>query len=304
MTVVCVPDEGAVELLGPVPDGTEVVVWDGQGGRAPGLDRVEFWVPQVEAELDLPTIFGAMPRLKVIQLLSAGAEDFVGQVPAGVRLCDARGVHGGAVADLVVLLLLAAQRRFPALLDSQRRGAWEPIGGDDLRDKRVVIVGAGELGEQTARRLKGFDAVPVMVASSARGDVHGTAELPELLPQADMVVLTLPLTAKTEGMVDAEFLARLSDGALLVNVARGKIIDTDALLAELATGRLRAALDVVDPEPLPKGHPLWGAPNLIVTPHVGGSVAKSGIRAFALVSKQLRQFVAGGELANVVEGDY
>jgi phosphoglycerate dehydrogenase-like enzyme len=304
VTVICVPDQNAVELLGDVPDGVEVVAWDGDGAKPAGLDRTEFWVPQVEDAGDLPTKFAAMPHLKVMQLTSAGIEDVVGRIPDGVTLCDARGVHGSSVAELVLLLILAAQRQLPHFLDAQREGRWSLVEGDDLRDKRVLIIGAGDLGEQTARRLRGFDAQPVMVAHSARDGVHATDELPDLLPNADVVVLTLPLTAHTTSLVDAEFLARMSDGALLVNVARGKIVDTDALLAELSAGRLRAGLDVVEPEPLPEGHPLWRAPNLILTPHAAGHIKQAGPRAFALVNAQLRRYCAGEKLINVVEGDY
>jgi phosphoglycerate dehydrogenase-like enzyme len=304
MTVVCVPDQNAVNLLGSVPDGVQVIAWDGDGATPDGLERTEFWVPQVEDAGDLPAMFAAMPQLQVMQLTSAGIEDVVGRIPDGVTLCDARGVHGSSVAELVLLLILAAQRQLPHFLHAQDRGEWDLVQADDLRDKRVLVVGAGDLGEQTARRLLGFGAEPVLVAHSARAGVHATAELPGLLADADIVVLTLPLTAQTRGLVDAEFLARMADGALLINVARGKIVDTDALLAELMSGRLRAGLDVVDPEPLPAGHPLWSAPNLILTPHAGGHVKQAGPRAFALVNEQLRRYCAGEELTNVVEGDY
>ncbi len=304
MTVVCVPDENAIELLGPVPDGVEVVAWNGEKAKPEGLERTRFWVPQVEDSTELPDKFAAMPEMRVMQLLSAGIEDVVGHIPDGVMLCDARGVHGPAVAELVLALILASQRRLPHFLTAQRDGRWDLIQGDDLRQKKVLLIGAGDLGEQTARRLRAFDADPIMVAHSARDGVHATEELPDLLPHADVVVLTLPLTAGTQGMVDAEFLAQMPDDALLINVARGKIVDTDALLAELTAGRLRAGLDVVEPEPLPTGHPLWSAPNLIITPHAAGHIRASGGRAFQLVNDQLRRFLAGEQLINVVEGDY
>lgn len=304
MTVVCLPDPQAVELLGALPDGVEVVVWDGAGAKPERLEETTFWVPQVEDSTDLEAKFAAMPRLKVMQLTSAGVEDVLDHVPDGVALCDARGVHGTSVAELVLALVLASMRRLPHFLDAQRESRWDLVEADDLRDKTVLVVGAGDLGEQTAKRLRGFDAVPVMVAHSAREGVHATDELPDLLPDADVVVLTLPLTPQTEGLVDAAFLARMPDGALLVNVARGKVVDTDALLAELTSGRLRAALDVVEPEPLPSDHPLWTAPGVIITPHAAGHVTQAGPRAFALVAEQLRRFVAGEPLDNVVEGAY
>ena len=304
MTVVCVPDAEAVKLLGDLPEGVDVVVWNGEAERPDRLGETTFWVPQVEDSSDLEAKLAAMPALKVMQMLSAGVEDVVGKVPDGVELCDARGVHGGPVAELVLTMVLATLRQIPHFVRAQERGTWDLEQGDDLIDKRVLVVGAGDLGEQTAKRLVGFGATPVMVAHSARDGVHATAELPDLLPDADVVVLTVPLTPDTEGMVDAEFLAAMPDGALLVNVARGKVVDTDALLAELTSKRLRAALDVVEPEPLPDGHPLWKAPNLLITPHAAGHVQRSGHRAYALVRAQLERFVKGEELENVVSGAY
>ena len=300
----CLPDQNAVDLLGALPDGVEVVVWNGSGDQPDRLAETTFWVPQVEDASDLEATFAALPRLQVMQLTSAGVEDVVDRVPEGVTLCNARGVHGPAVAELVLALILASQRRLPHFLQAQRESRWDLVQGEDLSDKTVLIVGAGDLAEQTVRRLDGFGATSVLVGHSARDGVHGIDELPDLLPDADVVVLTVPLTSETQGMVDAGFLGRMADHALLVNVARGKVVDTDALLAELAAGRLRAALDVVDPEPLPADHPLWSAPGLIVTPHAAGHVRQAGPRAFALVADQLRRFVAGEDLANVVRGAY
>lgn len=302
MTVVCVPDSNARKLLGALPDGVEVIVWDGEDKKPENLADTVFWVPQVEDSTNLAEKFAAMPKLKVTQLTSAGTEDILGHVPDGVLLCTARGVHGSAVAELVLTVILATLRRLPHFGEAQRQGRWDPVEADDLRDKRVLIIGAGDLGEQTARRLRGFDAEPVLVAHTARDGIHATSELPSLLPEADVVVLTVPLTPETTGLVDAEFLSRMPDGALLVNVARGKVVDTAALLAELTAGRLYAALDVMEPEPLPAGHPLWEAPNLIITPHAAGSIAKSGARAFALVNAQVRRYVAGEDLINIVKG--
>ncbi|MEP6980822.1 MAG: 2-hydroxyacid dehydrogenase [Nakamurella sp.] len=304
MTVVCLPDPNAVELLGSVPEGVQVIVWDGTGEKPDRLAETVFWVPQVEDSEGLDAKFAALPKLEVVQLTSAGVEDIVDRVPDGVTLCNARGVHGPSVAELVLAVVLASQRRLPHFLNAQREGRWDLVEADDLTDKRVVIVGAGDLAEQTAKRLRGFDAVPVFVGHTAREGVHSNNELPDLLPDADIVVITVPLTPQTTGLVDATFLAAMPDGALLVNVARGKVVDTDALLAELESGRLRAALDVMEPEPPPADHPLWKAPNLIITPHAAGHIKAAGPRAFALVNQQLRRFVAGEKLANVVKGAY
>jgi phosphoglycerate dehydrogenase-like enzyme len=304
VTVVCVPDAEAVQLLGDLPEGVEVVVWNGEPDQPARLGETEIWVPQVEDATDLENKLATMPDLKVMQLLSAGVEDVLGKTPEGVQLCDARGVHGGPVAELVLALILATYRQIPHFVRAQERGTWDLAQGDDLIGKSVLVVGAGDLGEQTAKRLVGFGAKPVLVAHSARDGVHATSELPDLLPDADVVVLTVPLTPDTEGMVDAKFLAALPDGALLVNVARGKVVDTDALLAELTSERLRAALDVVAPEPLPEGHPLWSAPHVLITPHAAGHVKQSGVRAYALVRAQIERFVQGEPLENVVTGAY
>ncbi len=300
----CVPDPNAAELIGQLPDGVEVIIWDGGDDRPARLAETVFWVPQVEDATSLPDKFAAMPNLAVVQLTSAGVEDILDHVPDRVTLCNARGVHGSSVAELVLALILASLRQLPHFLQAQRQGRWDPTEAQDLRDKQILIIGAGDLGQETARRLRSFDAEPVFVAHGARDGVHATSELPTLLPEADVVVLTVPLTPDTTGLVDAEFLAQMPDGALLVNVARGKVVDTAALLAELTSGRLRASLDVMEPEPLPAGHPLWSAPNLIITPHAAGHVAQAGPRAFALVNAQVHRFVAGEELVNVVKGAY
>jgi len=181
----------------------------------------------------------------------------------------------------------------------------EEIGlAPELTGKRVLIVGAGAIGEALANRVIACEASVVKVARTARDGVYGVTDLPKLLPEADVVVLIVPLTTETTGLVDAEFLSRMRDGSLLVNAARGPVVVTDALVAELATGRISAVLDVTDPEPLPEGHPLWSMPNVLITPHVGGAVAGLMPRAYALVRAQLERYVAGEPLDNVVTGDY
>ncbi|MEP6851801.1 MAG: 2-hydroxyacid dehydrogenase [bacterium] len=302
--VACVPTVVAELIAGgdPLPDAVELMVWDGHGsapGRGPDID---VWVPPFLWSPDgLDDVLAALPRLRVIQLTSAGYEQYADRVPPGAVLCNGRGIHGGSTSEWVLAAMLASLRRIPEFVRAQDERAWEhDLGTDELAGKRVLIVGAGDLGENTATRVRAFDAEPVLVASTARGGVHGVEELPDLLPDADVVVLVLPLTDRTAGLVDAQFLARMRDGALLVNGARGPIVDTGALLVELSAGRLRAALDVTDPEPLPPEHPLWTAPNLVLTPHVGGSVPGYPARAAALVANQLSRFAAGECLTNVV----
>jgi phosphoglycerate dehydrogenase-like enzyme len=221
-----------------------------------------------------------------------------------VTLCDARGVHDSGTAEWAAAAILAHLRNFPAFARAQAERRWSPTPTDELAGKRVLIVGAGSIGSALAARLAPFDVEITLVARSARDGVAPVERLPVLLPRADVVVLLVPLTPHTRGLVDAEFLAAMPGGALLVNAARGPVVDTGALLAECSSGRLNAALDVTDPEPLPADHPLWTLPNVFVTPHVAGSVSGLHRRAFALVGEQLRRYAAGQPLINVVTGDY
>ena len=301
--MVCLPDAESVELVGALPDGVDIVTWDGTGS-AP--DGVEFWVPtyMFADATRRDAAFAAMPNLRVIQLVSAGAEVWVGHVPPGVVLCDGRGVHGGSTAEWVLTAILSVLREFPRFVRGQDAHRWDPVTADELAGKRVLVVGAGDLGENVATRLQAFDASPTLVGRQARDGVHGVDELPRLLPSADIVVLVVPLTAETRGLADAAFLAAMADGALLVNAARGPVVVTDALVAELSSGRLRAALDVTDPEPPPADHPLWTVPNLLLTPHVGGRVVGFPRRAFRLVREQVLRYAAGEPLINVVHDGY
>ena len=261
----------------------------------------QIWVPRAGgATVPGQDFFDALPRLRLVQLLSAGAENFAGRLPQGVLLCNARGAHTPSTAEWAVTATLAAQRGIPFFVREQEAGRWSTTTHRSLVGARVLVVGAGDIGRTIGRMLAGFDVELTYVARTARDGVRGTDELPELLPTADVVVLIVPVTPETTGLVDAAFLARMKDGALLVNAARGVVVDTDALLAELISGRLRAALDVTDPEPLPEGHPLWSAPNLLLTPHVAGAVPETNARAAAAVTDQLRRVLAGDPLANVV----
>jgi phosphoglycerate dehydrogenase-like enzyme len=262
--------------------------------------QAQVWVPGGGGDL-AEGFLEALPRLRLVQLLSAGAERFAGLLPDGVVLCNARGAHTPSTAEWVVTAVLAAQRGLPELVREQDAGRWTPRTYSSVVGARVLVVGAGDIGRAVARMLAGFDVELTFVARTARNGVHGTDELPELLPQADVVVVVVPVTGETTGLVDAGFLAAMRDGALLVNAARGVVVDTAALLAELQAGRLRAALDVTDPEPLPEGHPLWSAPGLLLTPHVAGMVPQTNERAAAAVTAQLGRVLAGEPLLNVVD---
>ncbi|MBK6300817.1 MAG: 2-hydroxyacid dehydrogenase [Dermatophilaceae bacterium] len=251
----------------------------------------------------------ALPGLEVVQVFTAGYDHVLAHLPSGVTLCNAAGVHDASTAEFAVALMLAAQRGIPEFARAQERGEW--IGQrawPALGDRRVLIVGYGRIGRALAARLAPFEVSLTAVASRPRaGDdvverVHGFDELPWLLPHHDIVVLLTPLTDTTRGLADAAFLASMPDGALVVNVARGQVLDTAALLAETATGRLRAALDVTDPEPLPPDHPLWHAPGVLVAPHVGGAGDTFRPRMVRLLREQLTRYAAGAPLLHVVAG--
>lgn len=301
---VWIAHEQGRRLLGEVPPGVRVEVCEDPGTPPSDPADVVFWVPPFG-----PRALGLLPELtglEVVQLLSAGADDWVGRLPAGTQLCDARGVHDAPVAEWVVGACVGVLRGFPGHVRAQERAEWTTVApARELTGARVLIVGAGSIGAAIERHLAPFDVRVTRVARTARPaeQVHGVEDLSALLPDADVVVLVVPLTERTRGLVDAAFLAAMPDGALLVNAARGPVVDTAALLTELAGGRISAALDVTDPEPLPAGHPLWRLPNVLITPHIGGAVRGLLPRAYDLAGRQLHRFVTGEELVNrVVEG--
>lgn len=291
-------------FLGGLPAGFDPEYYVG-GDRPDSLDSVEFYVPNYMGSSDVVEVIRDMPALKVVQTQTAGFENLLPHLRDDVTLCNARGVHDASTAELAVGLILATYRRLPRAVRNQERGEWPSSYrelDDSLADRTVLILGYGSIGEALERRLDGFECDVIRVARREREGVHPTTDLPTLLPRADVVVLLTPATDETRGMVDAKFLAQLKDGALLVNVARGVVVDTDALLAELTTERIHAALDVTDPEPLPAGHPLWSAPNVLINPHRGGASTAFEPRVARLVRAQLERYAKGEPLINIVAG--
>jgi len=265
---------------------------------------VEVFVPPYSVGPEVRQVIPQMSSLKVVQTLTAGVDNLRDVVPAGVLLCNGRGIHDASTAELVLTLTLASLRGVPQFVRDQDRRVWDHGWHDSLADRSVLIVGYGAIGAAVEARLTPFECSVVRVARSARGGVHAISELPALLPAADVVVLVLPLTAETRGLVDAAFLGAMKEGALLVNVARGAVVDQPALVAALQSGRITAALDVADPEPLPADSPLWDCPGLLISPHVGGSSSAMWPRAYRLVRDQLHRLTAGEEPVNVMTGDY
>ncbi|GAA4345487.1 2-hydroxyacid dehydrogenase [Angustibacter luteus] len=304
------PEQMFVDGLGAPPDGVRVRLWD-LTGPPERPDEISVVVPPYMDTGDWGDLFAGLPHLKLVQTLTAGYESVQPMLPDGVALANAVGVHDTSTAELAVTLAAAVLRGLPDFVRAADAGRWRPQRRRSLADRRVLVVGFGGVGRAVASRLLAFEAQVTAVASRARTPrpeesalgvehVHGVDELARLLPEHDVVVLTVPLDDATRGLVDAQFLAALPDDAVLVNVARGAVVDTDALLAELRTGRLTAGLDVTDPEPLPDGHPLWSAPGVLISPHVGGATSAFPPRACRMLADQLGRLSTGEPLRGIV----
>jgi phosphoglycerate dehydrogenase-like enzyme len=286
--------------------------------------EVDFWIPPMFGWLATP-MFPYLRGVKVIQCLLAGVDWILPWLPKGILLCDGQGLHNIPVAEWIVAAILASLYRFPHYRDCQDKQYWDGqvllkgaagmqaapadskagvhsyrILADELHSKKVLIVGYGGIGAEVERLLKAFDVEVTRVARTAKPGVSAFGDLAGLIPDADVVVLLVPLTGTTRGMMNADMLARMKPGALLINAARGPVVDTDALLQQLQAKRIHAVLDVTDPEPLPKEHALWSAPNCFFTPHIAGSVAGFSSRGYKFAGEQVRRYLAGEPMLNQV----
>ena len=299
-----VPGEWVAAGMTGLP-GTDVEVVSVDGETPPAsVSDVEFYVPSFFPTRAGGEVMRHMKRLRVVQTLTAGVDRLQPYVPDGAVLCNARGAHDASTAEWVLAAMLGALRDLPLFAREQAARRWTYQATDQLAEKTVLIVGYGAIGAAVEQRLAGFEVDVLRVARAPRPGVAGLAELPGLLPVADVVVLLVPFTPETKGMADAAFLARMKDGALLVNAARGPVVDTAALVGEVASGRLRAALDVTDPEPLPPSHELWMLPGVFITPHVAASTPVSMRRVVRLVREQAEAYLRGDLLRNVITGTY
>lgn len=317
------PDNISPELLRFFPEGVELI------GLPDHLDsdlEIELWIPALYGRFAKP-MFHHLHGVKVVQSLLAGVDWITPWLPKNILLCDGQGIHNTPVAEWVVAAILGWVKRFPQFRDRQHEQFWDGqlsggkfpgdenldsdgpppyrVLGDELGNKKVLIVGYGGIGAEVERMLQPFEVEVLRVARHARPGVAAIEDLKNMVQEADVVVLLVPQTEQTRGLFDTDMLARMKTGSLLVNAARGPVVATDALLKELNAGRIHAVLDVTDPEPLPKGHPLWSAPNCFITPHVAGSVAGFFVRAYSFAGKQVRRYLAGERLENQVhEGGY
>ena len=310
----------SADLLRDFPDGIDLV---SVSDKMDHDVEIEVWIPDPYSTKAIR----AWPRLRGVKLvlsMMAGTEWIPPVVGPHVTICNAHGAHNISTAEWTVASILAMLKYFPFYLEVQRAGQWKlrfkasqhfvdltgdtrpiypPVMVEELTGKIVLLVGYGSIGKEIERMLAPFHVELVRVARSARTEpkVHAVDELDSLLPQAEIVILILPSTAETRGLIGASQFALMRQGALLVNAARGPIVDTNALMAALQSGKIRAALDVTDPEPLPDGHPLWSCPNLLITPHVGGSSPQFSPRALRVAADELRRYISGEPLHNVVQ---
>ncbi|MET3812265.1 2-hydroxyacid dehydrogenase [Arthrobacter sp. UYEF3] len=297
---VSLPDATLREYLTPHPDVT-VLEWDLTG--APPQPHIDIVVPPYMGGKEILRGLDAVDT-GLVQSQSIGYDGVEEVLPAGRVFANASTVHETSAAELTVALILASQRELPRVLENQREHRWESRPTASLADQRVLIIGYGGVGKAIEDRLLPFETTVTRVASrertDARGRVHGITELHSLLPEQDIVVVVVPLSDSTRHLVDEAFLAAMPDGALLVNVARGPVADTEALVRHTVSGRIRAALDVTDPEPLPSDHPLWGTPGVIISPHVGGASSAMRPRMGRLLQRQIELMLAGEPPVNVV----
>jgi phosphoglycerate dehydrogenase-like enzyme len=295
------PDERTLARFTDLAD-VEVVVWD-FASPLPGGGPIDLAVRPYILQGDLGLL--DPERVRAVQSQTLGYDDAVGHVPDGITWCNAVGVHEGPAAEIAVGLLIAALRGFDQFARAMPAGRWVRGWNDGLLGSRVLLLGYGGIGTEIHARLDGFGVDLVRVARTARrderGDIHGIDEVPSLLPGVDAVVVAVPYGPETHHLLDDTFLAAMRPGALVVNVARGKVADTDALARHAASGHIRIASDVWDPEPLPPDHPLWTTPGVFVSPHVGGAVTTMHDRVEALVRDQVARLQSGRPLANVVD---
>jgi phosphoglycerate dehydrogenase-like enzyme len=283
-----------------LPAGVTHLPTDGIAPAASDLDSIEFYVPRYMGGPAAIAMIPEMKNLKVIQSPNAGVDDVLKIRPEGVTLCNAAGVHDASTAELAVALSIASRRGFAAFARDQVDQRWGHERMSSLTDSNIAIVGYGNIGKTIARMLGNFEVTITAFSKSGRDGALTLDNFDRLLHTFDVIILIVPLNDQTHHLMNATRLAAMKDGAALINVARGPVVDTDALIAELNSGRITAGLDVTDPEPLPAGHPLWSAKNVIITPHVGGDSAAFIPRGRKLVEEQLARFASGQPLLHIV----
>ena len=301
--------DGTAGWLAGLDERLEIAEWPADPLGDPRLGEVKVLIPPLmrnsaDEPYSLATVLERMKSLEYVQALSAGVDNIVNSVPRGVLLCSVRGAYDELMAELLLTGILGVYKEIPHYVRAQDKGEWSPKQVRVVQGKTVLYVGYGSISQCLERYLEPFQVTTLKVARAKRGDIESLDALPELLPRADIVVLLTPLTDETRGLVDKTFLDRMKPGALLVNGARGGCVDTEALLAATRERGIEAFLDVTDPEPLPAGHPLWSAPGVFITPHIGSLVADNRERCFRVVRENLTTWINGGQPKNRVEYGY
>ena len=264
------------------------------------LSEITFYVPTYMGGRPALELTKKMKNLKVLQMPNAGYDDAIEYVREGVTLCNGKSIHDDSTAELAVGLTIASLRGIPDFVRNQDKSAWVHVKNQSINDKKIGIIGFGSIGSTIAKMLSGFSVEIIPFTQSGRDNTIAISNLDKHLPTLDVVILILPLTAESKHLFNAKRLSLMKDGSLLVNVARGPIVDTDALVKELNSGRITAALDVTDPEPLPSDHPLWKAKGVLISPHVGGNTSAFEKRARRLIESQLQLLADGKSLNNVI----
>ena len=285
-----------------IPQGMTHLQTDGFIPSESQLEDIEFYVPSYMGGVKTLEVMAKMKNLKTVHYSQAGYEDILPHIPSHVILCNASGLHDVSTSELAVGLTIASRRGFAEFMDNQKNGIWQRRRKPALADSHVGIIGYGNIGKRIASLLEMLETKVTAFSRSGADGAVKISEFDNYLPDLDVIILILPLTNESKNFINADRIKKMKDGATLINLARGAIVDTDALVAELNTGRITAGLDVTDPEPLPKGHPLWSAPNLIITPHVGGDSAAFDPRARKMVQEQLTRLAEKKPLLNQITG--
>jgi phosphoglycerate dehydrogenase-like enzyme len=285
-----------------IPQGMKLMQSDGFIPSALQLADIEFYVPSYMGDIKTLEVIAEMKNLKIVHYSQAGYDDILPHIPHNVILCNASGLHDVSTSELAIGLAIASRRGFTQFIDNQRKGLWHRQTKPTLADSHVGIVGYGHIGKRITLLLEKFETKVTPFSRSGNDGAVKISEFDNFLPDLDVIILILPLTHESKHFINADRIKKMKDGATLINVARGAIVDTNALIAELNTGRITAGLDVTDPEPLPEGHPLWSAPNLIITPHVGGDSAAFDPRARKMVEEQLERLAQSKPLLNQITG--
>jgi phosphoglycerate dehydrogenase-like enzyme len=285
-----------------IPQGMKLMESDGIIPSALQLADIEFYVPSYMGDIRTLEVIAEMKNLKIVHYSQAGYDDILPHIPNNVILCNASGLHDVSTSELAIGLAIASRRGFTQFIDNQKKGLWHRQTKPTLADSHVGIVGYGHIGKRITSLLEEFETKVTPFSRSGNDGAVKISEFDNFLPDLDVIILILPLTHESKHFINADRIKKMKDGATLINVARGAIVDTNALIAELNTGRITAGLDVTDPEPLPEGHPLWSAPNLIITPHVGGDSAAFDPRARKMVEEQLERLAQSKPLLNQITG--